>query len=483
MMVETVNMLIDGEWVPAADGERTEVENPAKRTVIASIPRAKEEDVNRAVAAAKRAFVGWSSESAAVRGALLLRIADIIAERSETIARILSSENGNALRTQARGELGAAVQAFRYFGGLTRELKGETTYLQSSTLDYTRLVPYGVVGSIIPWNSPIAIAGFKIAPAIATGNTVVLKVPEDAPLAVLELSKIFQEILPPGVVNIITGSGSVSGVALANHPDVQKLSFTGSSDVGSSIMRAAADRVAAVTLELGGKSAQIVFPDVDLAACVSGVLSGMRITRQGQSCSAGSRIFVHDRIIDDFLAEAARQMETLRIGDPLDEATDIGAIVNQSQLQQIDGFVQRAADSHPSSLVYGGGVATKGELANGYFYTPTVFLDLPDTHELVRKEVFGPVLAVSRWSDEGEVLRRANESEFGLAGFVWGNDLSATLRAAHGLEAGFVMINQGGGQSFGHSYGGMKRSGLGRELSLEGMLESYTQRQQISVAL
>lgn len=482
-MHENATMLIGGEWVDAAAGERIEVENPAVREVFATVPRARPVDVDRAVAAAKKAFPAWSRESGVRRGELLLHVADRIAERSEEIARIMSTENGNALRTQSRGELVAAVQCFRYFGGLTRELKGETTYLQSTTLDYTRRVPYGVVGSIIPWNSPVAIAAFKIAPAIASGNTLVLKASEEAPLAVLAIAKILDEILPPGVVNVITGYGTEAGAPLTEHPDVSKISFTGSTDVGRAIMRAASDRLAAVTLELGGKSAQIVFPDVDLDAAAAGVLMGMRITRQGQSCSAGSRIFVHRDIVDEFLTTLSGQLDALRIGDPLDEATDMGSIVNQKQFERVDGFVRRAAESNPGSLVYGGTPATDGALGKGFFYTPTVFFDLPDDHELVQREVFGPVLAVTPWSEEQEVLDRANASPFGLAGFVWGNQLGPVLRVAQGLETGFVLVNQGGGQSFGHSYGGMKQSGLGREMSLEGMLDAYTERQQISVKL
>ena len=476
-------MLIDGEWVGSHDGGWIDVESPANKSIIAKVPRGTSADVDRAVAAAKRAFLPWSRTSPVERSAALFAIADLLEQRQEELARQVASENGNALRTQSRGEAARVTEIFRYLGGLCRELKGQASYVSAGTLDYTRREPYGVVGAIVPWNSPISLAAQKIAPAICTGNTIVLKASEVAPLGVLMLGQACAEVLPPGVMNVLTGYGTECGAPLAAHHDVRKVSFTGSTAVGRSILVAASARIASVSLELGGKSAQIVFPDVDEDTVAEGIISAMRFTRQGQSCTAGSRLFVHEDIADSLLARLTDRLKQLRVGDPLEESTDVGSIVNERQFDRVCHYVSEAIEQSPKSLLLGGLPPSEGPLTAGYFVEPTVFLNLPTTTPMTHEEVFGPVLSVSTWREEEDVIALANDSEYGLAGYVWCRAGAPALRVAHALEAGWVMVNQGGGQALGHSYGGVKQSGLGRELSLEGMLESFTQHKQVSVSL
>ena len=481
--VKLQQMLINGQWVDSADGDWINVENPSKKTVFAKVPRAGARDVAIAVDAAKQAFKSWKRATAAERGKILHQIADSLEANQENLARLISTENGNALRTQSRGEAGVTAQIFRYVAGLAREIKGKTTYLSPDNLDYTRREPYGVVGAIVPWNAPLMLSALKIAPAIMTGNTMVLKASEEAPLAVLEMARICSEFLPAGVLNVLTGYGIECGAAIAEHPGIPKVSFAGSTAVGRSILAAASSRIAAVSLELGGKSAQIILPDVDQNFTADGVITAMRFTRQSQSCTAGSRLFLHESIADSFLATLTDKLKKMRVGDPLSEETDTGSLVNAKQFSRVCSYVQEAMEAKPSSLIMGGLPPTAGPLSEGYFFEPTVFLNLPEDVRLTREEVFGPVLSISTWRDEADVIARANDSIYGLAAFVWAKAGGPALRIAHELEAGWVMVNQGGGQQLGQSYGGMKQSGAGREFSLEGMLESYTEVKQVSVNL
>jgi acyl-CoA reductase-like NAD-dependent aldehyde dehydrogenase len=333
-------MLIDGAWVDSMSGAVLNVENPAKRTLIASVPRGDTADVNGAVEAAARAFPAWSKMAPRDRGRLLLRIADAMEERSEELARTIALETGNALRTQARPEARLAADIFRYFGGLAGELKGETIPLGEQMLSYTRREPIGVVGAIIPWNAPVLLAALKIAPALCAGNTIVLKVAEDAPLGVLLMAEMCQEFLSSGVLNVLTGFGEECGGPLAEHPLVRKLSFTGSTEVGKIIMRAAAQRVVPVSLELGGKSPSIVYPDANEDWAVDGVIAAMSFTRQSQSCTAGSRLFLHADIFDSFLDKLRHRTALLKLGDPLEEATNIGSIIYEKQFRKVCAYIE-----------------------------------------------------------------------------------------------------------------------------------------------
>ena len=476
-------MLIGGKWVEAASGETFQVEDPAHRAPIAEVPRGRAEDVDRAVKAAAEAFSAWSRTPPRERGRILARIADALEARVEELARTIALETGNAIRTQSRPEAKNTIDIFRYFSGLGGELKGDTIPLGENVLCYTRREPLGVVGAIIPWNAPVLLAAVKIGPALCAGNTMVMKAAEDAPLGVLLLAEVCQQFLPPGVLNLLTGFGEECGGPLANHPTVRKLSFTGSTEVGKIVMRAAADRIVPISLELGGKSPSIVFPDANEDWVLDGIVSAMRFTRQSQSCTAGSRLFVHRDIFDGFLDGLGRKVKALKIGDPLDEASDIGTIINEKQFKKVCKYVEEGLKQRAGRVVIGGLPPKDGPLSEGYYAIPTIFANAANDWRLAREEIFGPVLVAIPWTDEADAIRMANDSHYGLAAYVWSHDIGKALRTAHAIESGWVQVNQGLGQSPGHSYGGYKQSGIGREFSLEGMLDSYTQGKNVTVNL
>lgn len=474
-------MLIGGEWRDAASGQTIVVENPGRKEALGEVPRGGSVDVDLAVAAAGIAGAAWATIPPRERGRACLAIAEALEARQEELARLIASETGNAIRTQARGEAQWAADVFRYFGGLAGELKGITVPLGETMLSYTRREPIGIIGAIVPWNAPAQLASLKIAPAICAGNTLVLKAAEDAPLAVLMIAEICQAHLPPGVINILTGYGAECGAPIAAHARIRKLSFTGSTAVGKAIMLAAADRVVPVSLELGGKSPCIVFPDADEDWVVEGVIAAMRFTRQSQSCTAGSRLFLHSDIFEPFLDKLVAKLKTLKIGDPLDDATDIGSIINERQFNKVCGYIEEGLRRTDARLMTGGLPPREGPLAMGYFAIPTIFADASNDWRLAREEIFGPVLIAIPWRDEAEVIRMANASHYGLAAYVWSRDIGQALRTAHAVEAGWVQVNQGGGQLLGQPYGGVKESGIGREMSLEGMLDSFTEMKTINV--
>ncbi len=478
-----VQQLIGGQWVDAADGRRIDVECPATKKVIASTPRSGAEDVDRAVKAAAEAFPKWKRVTPSERGKLLLKIADELESRVEELARLISHETGNALRTQARPEAMGSVGAIRYFGGLGGELKGDTLPLGEDILSYTRREPLGVVGAIVPWNAPALLSSIKIAPALCAGNTLVLKLAEDAPFAALLIAEICNKYLPAGVLNVVTGLGAECGAALASHPGISKMSFTGSTAVGKGIMAEASNRIVPVSLELGGKSPVIICEDADQDWVIEGIASAMRFTRQSQSCTAGSRLFVHKKVRDSVLERVAKLMNSYRIGDPLDEKTDMGSLINNKQFTRVCGYINDGLEQPGVKLLTGGLPPKEGPLSEGYFTVPTLFESTSNDWRLAREEIFGPVLVAIPWEDEAEVLRMANDSHYGLAGYVFSKNTARAIRMGHAIDSGWVQINQGKGQIMGQPYGGFKQSGLGKEMSLGSMLEGFSRLKTVTVNL
>ena len=477
-------MWINGEQVESTTGEWRDVLNPAKRgQVITRVPASGTEDVNRAVAAAKAAFPAWKATHFTERARALARIADELEARADDFARLTALDTGNALRTQARPEVTSLVSLFRYFAGVAGEVKGVTLPAGDNQLQYSRREPLGVVACILPWNSPLMIAGFKVPAALAAGNTVVLKAADDAPLTILLLAAVCNQYLPKGVLNALTGRGSLIGSALADHPDVDKVSFTGSTEVGRTVAKQTGERLAHVSLELGGKNPSIVFPDGVDDQIVDGLLFASRFTRQGQSCTAGSRLFLHEDIYDEVLGKLVDRLGSLVVGNPLDEASDMGAVINQKQFDAIDEYLVEGRESGDMTVALGGTAPSVGPLTEGYYHLPTIFSGGRNEFRRAREEIFGPVVVAIPWKTVDDVVRMANDSHYGLAAFVWSHDLDNALNTAHRLEAGWVQVNQGGGQVVGQSYGGYKQSGIGREVSLEGMLEGFTQIKQINVKL
>lgn len=475
-------MLINGKWTESVDSAFFPIENPAERgSVIAEVPQATEKDVDIAVKAADEAFKLWREVPSRERGKLLWKIADAVEARAEEIARTISTETGNAIRTQARGEVKSVIEIFRYFAGVASEIRGDTCPVDNHLMAYTQREPYGVIGAIVPWNAPVQLSSLKIAPAVASGNTIVLKTAEAAPLGVLKLAQICAEFLPPGVVNVLTGFGEECGAPLASHPLVKKLTFTGSTAVGKTIMYKGADRIIPVSLELGGKSPQIVFPDSDDDKVVEGIITAMRFARQGQSCSAGTRLYLHTSIFDSFVEKLANKLGQLKVGNPLDEESDMGCIINKKQFDKVCGFIQEGINDEDLDLLMGGLPPEEGPLAQGYYLEPTLFVCKNGNTRLAKEEIFGPVLLIMPWDDEDEVIKTANDSSYGLAAFVWTKDVTKALKMANKIESGWIQINRGGAQMPGLSYGGYKQSGIGREFSLEGMLDSFTQVKSIMI--
>lgn len=474
---------IDGEWVtPRAT---LDVENPSRREVITAVGRGGAAEIDAAVAAARRALPGWRALPAAERGAMLGELARRLGENHEEVARVLAAETGNAIRTQSRGETGGAAGVLRYFAGVAVEQKGETLPFGPDLFSYSTREPVGVVGSIIPWNSPLQLGCGKISMALATGNTLVLKPAEDAPLAILRLTELAADIFPPGVFNVVTGVGDEAGAALAAHPDVDKLSFTGSSEVGRSVARQAADRMAHATLELGGKAPCIVFPDAAtperLATTAQAIVGAMRFARQGQSCTAGSRLFVHRSVWEPVMEAVVEIANNMVVGDALDEAADIGAIINAERYAEVRRYVVEAEADGAELLA--GSTPVPVDEATSFQPVPTVIAGVDNSWRVSREEVFGPVMVAIPWDDEAEVIEMANDTHYGLAAFVFSQDLDTVMRASAALEAGWIWVNDGGGQIPGMSYGGIKQSGMGREYSIEGALEAYTTRKSVTMRL
>ena len=477
---EHYGLLINGEWVPAENGKEFETKNPATGEHLAFCADASAADVDRAVKAAQAAFPAWARKSPAERAALLLKIADRIDEAAKTLAEVETKDNGKPIRETTLVDVPLSSDHFRYFAGALRADEGEAVMIDENTLSIILREPIGVVGQISPWNFPLLMGAWKLAPALAAGNTVVIKSSSTTPLSLLVLGEILTDILPPGVVNIITGRGAVTGQAMLDHPGFAKLAFTGSTEVGYDVARAAANRLIPATLELGGKSANIYFADCDMERAIEGAQIGI-LFNQGQVCCAGSRIFVQDAIYDEFVGKLVEAFRAVKVGDPMDMSTQMGSQINQRQLEKILGWVEEAK-KEGARVAVGGEAAKIPGFEQGAFMQPTLLVDVTNDMKVAQNEIFGPVACVIRFSTEEEVLAMANDSEYGLGGAVWTRDINRALRVARGVHTGRMWVNTYNELPAHTPFGGYKKSGIGRETH-KMMLEHYSQHKNIYISL
>ena len=457
-------ILIDGQWIDAASGKRFETHNPATGELLATVAEGDAEDINRAVAAARRAFEGpWSKVKPYERQGLLLKLADLVEKNFEELSQLDTLDMGAPI-SRTRGNKLRVLGMLRYYAGQATALHGETieNSLPGEIFSYTLKEPIGVVGAIIPWNGPLAATVWKIGPAIATGCTVVLKPAEEAPLTSLRLAELCMEAgIPPGVVNVVPGYGETAGAALASHPDVDKVAFTGSHVTGQSIIRASAGNLKRVSLELGGKSPDIVFADADLDAAVPGAAMAV-FANSGQICSAGTRLFVEQKVYDEFVGRVAEFGKKLQVGPGIDPNTQIGPLVSKDQFERVTGYLDIGQKEGAKALA-GGGRVTEGALSKGFFVSPTVFAGVEDNMRIAQEEIFGPVISAIAFKDMDELVKRANNTTFGLGSGLWTRDVSKAHAVAKRLRAGSVWVNCYQAMDPAVPFGGYKMSGYGRE--------------------
>jgi phenylacetaldehyde dehydrogenase len=477
-------MFINNQFVPAASGKTFPTYNPATGEVLAQVAEGDREDIDRAVKAARKAFEGsaWADMSPSMRGRLMWKLADLLEAHAEEFAQLESLDNGKPLSIARVADVPLAIDLFRYMAGWATKIEGNTIPLSGGSkrvqfLAYTRREPVGVVGQIIPWNFPLLMAAWKLGPALATGCTVVLKPAEQTPLSALKLAELVAEAgFPEGVVNVVTGYGETAGAALAAHPDVDKVAFTGSTEVGKLILQAAAGNLKKVSLELGGKSPNIVFGDADMRASVPGAASAI-FFNQGQTCCAGSRLYVEKEMFDEVVEGVVGQAKKIKIGPGFDPETSMGPLVSAEQLSRVCGYLE-AGFSEGAEAAVGG----KKKNGPGYFVEPTVMVKTNPNMKIVREEIFGPVVVASPFSDIDQIVVEANNSEYGLAAGVWTKDISKAHRIAHRLRAGTVWINCFNVFDAALPFGGYKQSGWGREMGHEA-LEMYTEVKAICAAI
>jgi acyl-CoA reductase-like NAD-dependent aldehyde dehydrogenase len=474
-------MLIDGEWVSAESGKTFAVHNPATGEEIARVAKADTPDVDRAVRAAHRAFEDgpWSGLRPPDRARLLFTVARLIRERLEEIAKVETQNVGKPIR-DSRDEVGAAADCFEYYAGAIPRIFGETIPVASPGLDFTLREPIGVVALIVPWNFPFVMAAWKVAPALATGNTVILKPASYTPLTALLLGEICQAAgIPPGVVNVITGPGSTAGASLAGHPLVGKIAFTGETETGKQIMHLAADSIKKVSLELGGKSPNIIFDDADLDEAANASALAV-FGNAGQDCCARSRAFVHERVYDAFLAKFVARTRSLKVGDPMDPETEVGPLISPNQRERVVGHI-RLGQAEGAKLACGGDIPTDPGRSRGSYLLPAVLANVQNRMRVAQEEIFGPVLCVIPFRDEDEAVRLTNDTIYGLSGSLWTRDIGRAIRVARRIRTGVLSVNSNRSVHLEAPFGGYKLSGVGRELGMHA-LSLYTEVKNVFIS-
>lgn len=473
-------LFIGGKWVDAVEGTTFKAYNPSNGELLATCADAGKEDVDRAVKAAWKAFESWKNTSVNERATMLLKIADLIDANTEKIAMVETLDNGKPIRETMNIDVPLSADHFRYFAGAIRAAEGEAVMIDKDTLSIILHEPLGVVGQIVPWNFPLLMAAWKLAPALAAGNCIVFKPSSATSLSVLELMKLMAQVLPDGVVNIITGRGSVSGNYMLEHEGFRKLAFTGSTEVGYTVAEAAAKKIIPATLELGGKSANIFFPDAPWEKAIEGLQMGI-LFNQGQVCCAGSRAFVHESIYDKFLSEATKAFEKVKVGLPWEKDTIMGSQVNEHQVKTILSYVD-IGKKEGAKVATGGYRITENGLDKGCFVKPTILADVDNKMRVAQEEIFGPVVCFIPFKDEEDVIRMANDSEYGLGGAVWTKDINRAFRVARGVETGRMWVNNYNNLPAHAPFGGYKKSGIGRETH-KVILDHYTQMKNIYISL
>jgi aldehyde dehydrogenase (NAD+) len=479
--IRQTKLLINNKWVDSVSGKKFDTVNPATGEVLAQVAEADAPDVDLAVKAARNAFhmkSPWRRMSASERGKLMNKLADLIEKNADELATLESLDNGKPRHVARSADLELTIACYRYFAGWADKIQGKTIPINGDYFCYTRLEPVGVVGQIIPWNFPLLMQAWKLAPALAAGNTIVMKIAEQTPLSALRLGELILEAgFPEGVVNLLAGYGPTAGQAIARHMDVDKVAFTGSTEVGHLIMQAAAEtNLKRVTLELGGKSPNIVFADADMDAAVEGSHFAL-FFNQGQCCCAGSRVFVEEKVYDQFVERSTERAKRRKVGNPLDKATEQGPQVDDAQFEKVLGYVESGKREGAKLMCGGERVGDRG-----YFVAPTVFADVQDNMKIAQEEIFGPVMSILKFKDMDELVDRANRTMYGLAAAVWTRDIGKAHQIANSVRAGTVWVNCFDVFDAAAPFGGFKQSGVGRELGEYG-LQQYSEVKTVTVKL